>query len=129
MTRATTAGFAPTAIATVVAFVVGYATIAWLLRYVRNHNFDLFVDLPRDRRRDHPDRSPRPARSADARAQAATATSCATRPESASTRELLADVDRQRGARLVDERDGGAQAGGRRGPSASSRSAASRSTA
>jgi len=38
-----TAGFAPTAIATVVAFVVGYATIAWLLRYVRNHDFTIFV--------------------------------------------------------------------------------------
>ena len=38
-----TAGFVPTAIATVVAFVVGYATIAWLLRYVRNHNFTIFV--------------------------------------------------------------------------------------
>jgi undecaprenyl-diphosphatase len=38
-----TAGFVPTAIATVVAFDVGYATIAWLLRYVRNHNFTIFV--------------------------------------------------------------------------------------
>ena len=38
-----TAGAVPTAIATIVAFVVGYATIAWLLRYVRNHDFTIFV--------------------------------------------------------------------------------------
>jgi undecaprenyl-diphosphatase len=38
-----TAGFAPTALATIVAFAAGYASIAWLLRYVRNHNFDIFV--------------------------------------------------------------------------------------
>ena len=41
--RATPRAAAPTAIATITAFVVGYATIAWLLRYVRTHNFDLFV--------------------------------------------------------------------------------------
>ena len=37
------AGAGPTAIATVVAFAAGYATIAWLLRYVQRHNFDIFV--------------------------------------------------------------------------------------
>lgn len=30
-------------VATVVAFVVGYASIAWLLRYVVNHTTYLFV--------------------------------------------------------------------------------------
>ncbi len=38
-----TAGFGATAIATLVAFASGYAAIAWLLRYVRTHNFDIFV--------------------------------------------------------------------------------------
>ncbi len=37
------AGFGATAIATVVAFASGYASIAWLLRYVQRHNFDVFV--------------------------------------------------------------------------------------
>jgi undecaprenyl-diphosphatase len=27
----------------VVSFVVGYATIAWLLRYVARHDFSLFI--------------------------------------------------------------------------------------
>ncbi len=31
------------AVATVVAFVVGYASIAWLLRYVVNHTIYVFV--------------------------------------------------------------------------------------
>jgi len=33
----------PTALATVVAFVVGYGVIAWLLRYISTHNFLPFV--------------------------------------------------------------------------------------
>ena len=32
-----------TAIATVAAFVSGYAAIAWLLRYLANHTLDIFV--------------------------------------------------------------------------------------
>lgn len=37
------AGFGPTLVATILAFVSGYAAIAFLLRYVRRHDFDLFV--------------------------------------------------------------------------------------
>jgi undecaprenyl-diphosphatase len=37
------AGFAPTAIATVLAFVVGYASIAFLLRYLVSHSTIVFV--------------------------------------------------------------------------------------
>ena len=33
----------PIALATVVAFVIGYAVIAWLLRYISTHNFLPFV--------------------------------------------------------------------------------------
>ena len=33
----------PTVVATLLAFVVGYATIAWLLRYITTHSFDFFV--------------------------------------------------------------------------------------
>lgn len=33
----------PTALATVVSFVIGYAVIAWLLRYISTHNFLPFV--------------------------------------------------------------------------------------
>ena len=33
----------PIALATVVAFVIGYAVIAWLLRYISTHNFTPFV--------------------------------------------------------------------------------------
>jgi undecaprenyl-diphosphatase len=36
-------GVAPTLLATVVAFVVGYAAIAWLLRYISTHTFTPFV--------------------------------------------------------------------------------------
>jgi len=36
-------GFAPTAIATLVAFVSGYAAIAWLLRYLAHHSLAVFV--------------------------------------------------------------------------------------
>lgn len=35
--------WAPTLVATVVAFAVGYATIAWLLRYITTHRFTGFV--------------------------------------------------------------------------------------
>ena len=34
---------APTAVATAVAFVVGYAVIAWLMRYIVTHTFTVFV--------------------------------------------------------------------------------------
>jgi len=37
------AGVGPTLVATVAAFVVGYAAIAWLLRYISNHTFLPFV--------------------------------------------------------------------------------------
>ena len=36
-------GWGPTVTAIVVSFFVAYASIAWLLRYVARHNFDLFV--------------------------------------------------------------------------------------
>ncbi|HET7328936.1 MAG TPA: undecaprenyl-diphosphate phosphatase [Nocardioidaceae bacterium] len=38
-----TYGVAPTLVATVVSFVVGYAAIAWLLRYVSTHSYLPFV--------------------------------------------------------------------------------------
>jgi undecaprenyl-diphosphatase len=38
-----TASVAATAIATLCAFVSGYAAIAWLLRYLANHTLDIFV--------------------------------------------------------------------------------------
>jgi len=37
------AGVAPTLIATILAFIVGYASIAWLLRYLVRHSMTLFV--------------------------------------------------------------------------------------
>jgi undecaprenyl-diphosphatase len=37
------AGFAPTLIATVLAFIVGYASIAWLLRWLVSHSTAVFV--------------------------------------------------------------------------------------
>jgi len=37
------APFVPTVIATLLAFVVGYASIAFLLRYIAHHTFELFV--------------------------------------------------------------------------------------
>jgi undecaprenyl-diphosphatase len=37
------AGFVPTVIATLLAFVVGYASIAWLLRYLVSHSTAVFV--------------------------------------------------------------------------------------
>lgn len=37
------AAWGPTIVATVISFVVGYAVIAWLLRYISTHNFRLFV--------------------------------------------------------------------------------------
>ena len=36
-------GWGPTLVAVVVSFVVAYASIAWLLRYVARHNFGIFV--------------------------------------------------------------------------------------
>jgi undecaprenyl-diphosphatase len=36
-------GFAPTAVGTVVAFIVAYASIAWLLRFVAHHPISRFV--------------------------------------------------------------------------------------
>lgn len=33
----------PIAVATVISFVIGYAVIAWLLRYISSHNFTIFV--------------------------------------------------------------------------------------
>jgi undecaprenyl-diphosphatase len=36
-------GWGPTLVGLVVSFVVGYATIAWLLRYVARHDFSLFI--------------------------------------------------------------------------------------
>ncbi len=37
------AAWGPTLLATVIAFVVGYAAIAWLLKYIANHSFLPFV--------------------------------------------------------------------------------------
>jgi undecaprenyl-diphosphatase len=37
------AGFVPTALATIAAFIVGYASIAWLLRWLTNHSMVVFV--------------------------------------------------------------------------------------
>lgn len=37
------AGAGPTVIATIFAFIFGYASIAWLLKYVRSHSFAIFV--------------------------------------------------------------------------------------
>ena len=36
-------GWGPTAVAIAVAFVVALASIAWLLRYVARHDFELFI--------------------------------------------------------------------------------------
>jgi undecaprenyl-diphosphatase len=36
-------GTVNTIVATLLAFVVGYASIAWLLRYITHHSFDIFV--------------------------------------------------------------------------------------
>lgn len=33
----------PTIVATVLAFFIGYAVIAWLIRYISTHNFRIFV--------------------------------------------------------------------------------------
>ncbi len=38
-----TPAWGPIALATVVAFVVGYVVIAWLLRYISTHDFRPFV--------------------------------------------------------------------------------------
>ena len=39
----TGAGAGPTAIATIFAFIFGYLSIAWLLKYIRTHTFEIFV--------------------------------------------------------------------------------------
>ena len=36
-------GWGPTLVATAVSFVVAYAAVAWLLRYVAGHNFSIFI--------------------------------------------------------------------------------------
>ncbi len=36
-------GWAPTIVATIVAFVVGYGAIAWLLKFISKHSFSLFI--------------------------------------------------------------------------------------
>jgi undecaprenyl-diphosphatase len=36
-------GWGPTVVARAVSFVVAYASIAWLLRYVAGHNFGVFI--------------------------------------------------------------------------------------
>ena len=36
-------GWGPTIVATIVSFIVGYAAIAWLLRYVTTHSYTPFV--------------------------------------------------------------------------------------
>ena len=46
-------GWGPTLVATVVAFLVGYAAIAWLLRYVTTHSLPAVRRLP-DRARAWP---------------------------------------------------------------------------
>ncbi|WP_296140893.1 undecaprenyl-diphosphate phosphatase [uncultured Tessaracoccus sp.] len=38
-----TVAWGPTIVATVIAFVIGYAVIAWLLRYISTHSFQVFV--------------------------------------------------------------------------------------
>ena len=38
-----TTAWGPTIVATVLAFVIGYAVIAWLLRYISTHSFRVFV--------------------------------------------------------------------------------------
>jgi undecaprenyl-diphosphatase len=38
-----TTAWGPTILATAIAFVIGYAVIAWLLRYVASHTFTIFV--------------------------------------------------------------------------------------
>lgn len=40
---ATGVGWVPTVIATVVSFIVGYISIAWLLKFVSKHDFSLFI--------------------------------------------------------------------------------------
>ena len=42
-THATGVGWGATLLASAVAFVVGYASIAWLLKFVASNNFSLFI--------------------------------------------------------------------------------------
>ena len=39
----TAAAWGPTIVATILSFIIGYAVIAWLLRYISTHNFTIFV--------------------------------------------------------------------------------------
>ena len=39
----TGAAWGPTIVATILSFIIGYAVIAWLLRYISTHNFTIFV--------------------------------------------------------------------------------------
>ena len=48
---ADTVGWSPTLVALVVSFVVGYISIAWLLRFVAQHSIVWFVLVPRRARR------------------------------------------------------------------------------
>jgi undecaprenyl-diphosphatase len=36
-------GLAPTLVGTVVSFVVAYASVAWLMRFVQHHTIELFA--------------------------------------------------------------------------------------
>jgi undecaprenyl-diphosphatase len=36
-------GWANTLVATVISFVVGYAAVAWLLRFIAGHTFSIFI--------------------------------------------------------------------------------------
>jgi undecaprenyl-diphosphatase len=36
-------GWAPTIVATVVSFVVGYAAVSWLLRFIARHTYSIFI--------------------------------------------------------------------------------------
>ena len=51
------AAFVPTLLATIAAFIVGYASIAWLLRWLTSHSMTIFVvyRVVLGARRDHPD--------------------------------------------------------------------------
>ena len=36
-------GWGPTIVATIVSFIVGYISIAWLLKFVASNNFSVFI--------------------------------------------------------------------------------------
>ena len=75
--------FGALALATVVAFVFGYVSIAFLLRYLANHSDDDLRGLPGGARRDRPGARGRRARSADGRS---TTSNSPVRSTSSSTR-------------------------------------------